>query len=315
MSTETSSLQERELDEILRGLRQPQKTISPKFFYDERGSELFKRICELPEYYLTRTELAIMQEHLPAMSAAVGSRANVIGFGIGAGLKTRLLLESLDQPVAFIPVDISAEHLAETAKELDRDFPGLEILPVAADFTRPFPVPSPTLPAARNLAYFPGSTIGNFPPAQALELLEVMRSEAGDDGLLLIGIDLKKDPDVLHRAYNDSEGVTAAFNLNLLRRLNRESGADFDLAAFRHRAVYDEDQGRIEMRLESAADQSVTIGGERIDFSAGEYILTEYSHKYSVEDFAARAAMAGFELREYWRDPKQWFGILLFDCA
>lgn len=310
MSTSNSAA-----DEILRGLRLPQKTVSPKYFYDERGSALFERICELPEYYLTRTEISIMRKHLHEMASSIGPRANVIEFGIGSGLKTQLLLEHLDEPVAFVPVDISAEHLAGTVDELRGHFPGIEMLPVAADFTRPFPVPCPAQKPDRNLVYFPGSTIGNFEPDKALELLRVMRSEAGDDGLLLIGIDLKKDPGVLHAAYNDSEGVTAAFNLNLLVHLNRDFAANFDIENFRHQAVYDQGEGRIEMRLVSQCDQTVNIAGEQVAFVSGEHILTEYSHKHSVQEFIKMAQMAGFRPVKSWQDSRQWFGILLFESV
>jgi dimethylhistidine N-methyltransferase len=229
-----------DLAEILQGLARPQKALSPKFFYDERGSALFDAICELPEYYPTRTELQIMRSHIDEMAHRIGPHASVIELGSGSSLKTRILLEHLESPAAYVPVDISRDHLVATADSLSQDFPDLEVLPVAADFTHPFPLPSPRIPPQRNVVYFPGSTIGNFSPMAALELLRVMYQEAGPGGALLIGIDLKKDPAILHRAYNDSAGTTAEFNLNLLRRLNNEFGADIRLKNFRHRATWNE---------------------------------------------------------------------------
>ena len=303
----------REAREILAGLNGAQKTVSPKYFYDDRGSQLFERICALPEYYLTRTEIKIMRQYANEMAAGIGEAASVIEFGIGSGTKTKLLLRSLQDPVAFIPVDISARHLARTSRELGDEFPSIEMLPVAADFTRPISLPEPARPSSRNLVYFPGSTIGNFKIEAAAQLLGVMRAMAGDNGALLIGIDLKKDPAVLHRAYNDREGVTAEFNRNLLTRLNRDFGADFDTRRFEHQAVYDEAAGRIEMRLVSSERQKVTIAGHTIEFQKGEYLLTEYSHKYGLAEFIEVAQAAGFEFRRSWQDSKEWFGILLFD--
>jgi dimethylhistidine N-methyltransferase len=298
-----------DLEEILEGLNRDPKKISPKFFYDEKGSKLFEAICELPEYYPTRTEIAIMREHVGEMGEAIGPRPHVIEFGIGSGLKTKLLLEALDQPVAFAPVDISADHLAETVEALANDFPGIEMLPVAADFTRSFPLPEPSRAADRNLVYFPGSTIGNFEPAAALDLLRVMHHEAGPGGGLLIGLDLKKDRETLERAYNDGAGVTAKFNLNLLLRLNREFGSDFDTDAFHHHAFYNEQEGRIEMHLVSAKDQSVSVAGEEFQIARDEHIVTEYSHKYALDDFRDMAARSGFTVEQVWTDPRQWFSI------
>lgn len=298
-----------DLAEILNGLSQNPKRISPKFFYDETGSRLFEAICELPEYYPTRTEIAIMRAHLPEMAEYIGPRAHVIEFGIGSGLKTKLLIESLDKPVAFAPVDISAEHLADTVDALARDFPGIEMLPVAADFSRPFPLPEPSEKAERNLVYFPGSTIGNFEPEAALELLRVMHHEAGPGGGLLIGLDLKKDRETLERAYNDRAGITAEFNLNLLRRLNREFGSEFDIDAFHHHAFYNEQEGRIEMHLVSTRNQSVTLAGREFQIAGDEHIITEYSHKYALDDFRDMAARSGFTVEQVWTDPRRWFSI------
>jgi dimethylhistidine N-methyltransferase len=301
-----------ELGEIVAGLKLPRKTISPKYFYDERGSKLFERICELPEYYLTRTEIGIMRSCVDDMAGRIGRRANVIEYGIGSGLKTRILLESLDDPVAFVPIDISAEHLADACRDLSERFPHIEIIPLAADFTRAVQIPAPRRKPARNLVYFPGSTIGNFEPPAARSLLQVMHQEAGPGGALLIGVDLKKDPRLIEAAYNDSEGITAEFNLNMLRRLNRDFGSDFRLDAFGHEACYNDTSGRVEMRLVSEDDQTVSLGGQRFSFPRGEKLITEYCHKFSLGEFRALARTAGFDYVDSWTDENQWFSIQLY---
>jgi len=304
-----------QLAEILEGLLAAQKHLSPKWFYDERGSELFDRICTLPEYYPTRTELSIMSEHLDEVAKLVGPRAAVIEFGAGSNLKVRQLLDALDEPAAYVPVEISADYLLKQAEDLARDYPNVHIQPVFADFTRPFELPAHPVTPDRNLVFFPGSTIGNFTRGEARDLLGVMRAEAKDDGALLIGVDLEKDPAILHAAYNDSEGVTAEFNLNVLHRLNRELGANFDVKAFRHEAVYDEEKGRIEMRLVSLADQIVRIAGRPIAFRRGEFIITEYSHKYTIEAFQAMARDAGFEPVRVWTDEQRLFSVHYMEAA
>ena len=303
---------EDELSEIVTGLSQSPKMISPKYFYDERGSKLFEQICDLPEYYLTRTEIGIMRSSMGEISALVGKRVRVIEYGIGSGLKTRILLEGLDDPVAFIPIDISPEHLADSCRELMQRFPHIEILPVAADFTRPVPIPGTKRESLRNLVYFPGSTIGNFEPGAALELLRVMHHEAGPGGALLIGTDLRKDPQIIENAYNDGQGVTAEFNLNVLRHLNRAFGSNFDPGGYRHKAVYDELSGRIEMRLVSQHDQQVRLGEHLFSFASGEKIITEYCHKFSEEGFHQLAWKAGFEHVNSWADSNHWFSIQLY---
>lgn len=295
--------------DALDGLRSGSKSISPMYFYDAPGSALFDAITELPEYYPTRTELAIMDRHLGEMARLAGPGVSVIEFGAGSGLKTRQLLAGLEDPVAYVPVEISREHLLDAAERIALEFPALEVLPVCADFTRPFQLPEPDRMPLRNLVYFPGSTIGNFTPSQARGLLKVMHTEAAAGGALLIGVDLRKDRATLERAYNDAAGVTAEFNLNLLRRMNRELGADFDLSRFEHRADWNENAGRIEMRLVSRVAQRVTVAGETIRFDAGECILTEYSHKYELEQFAAMAAAAGFEVARVWTDPDRLFSV------
>ncbi|HEY8430167.1 MAG TPA: L-histidine N(alpha)-methyltransferase [Sandaracinaceae bacterium] len=314
-ANETAPDLAQQLTEILEGLLAAQKRLSPKWFYDERGSELFDRICTLPEYYPTRTELSIMSEHLDEVAKLVGPRAAVIEFGAGSSLKVRQLLDALEDPAAYVPVEISADYLLKQAEELARDYPNVHIQPVFADFTKPFELPAHPITPDRNLVFFPGSTIGNFTRREARDLLGVMRAEAKDDGALLIGVDLEKDPAILHAAYNDSEGVTAEFNLNVLHRLNRELGANFDVKAFRHEAVYDEEKGRIEMRLVSLADQIVRIAGRPIAFRRGEFIITEYSHKYTIEAFQAMARDAGFEPVRVWTDEQRLFSVHYMEAA
>ncbi len=295
--------------ELIEGLSKPEKMISPKYFYDERGSKLFEKITELPEYYPTETELAIMRDNVDEMADLIGPQASLIEFGSGSSLKTRILLKHLHEQAVYVPVDISEDHLHETAESIRAEFPELEVLPVVADFMHPFTLPNPAVMPRRNIVYFPGSTIGNFTHDAALELLKVMYQEAGEDGALLIGVDLQKDPAIIERAYNDSAGVTAEFNLNMLRHLNREFGSDFNLDAFSHRAEYDEDNGRIEMRLTSGEWQEVSLGGKDFVIEEDEAILTEYSHKYTLEGFAGMAAKAGFTVAEVWTDAKQLFSV------
>ena len=295
--------------EIVSGLSRAQKEISPKYFYDERGSQLFEQICEQPEYYPTRTELGIMRDNIGEITGLIESNASIIEFGSGASIKTRLLLQSAHELAAYVPVDISRDHLAATAEKLSGEFPDIEILPVCADFTKPFDLPNPSQMPDKNVVYFPGSTIGNFSTREAIELMKVMRGQAKDDGALLIGVDIEKPRDVLERAYNDAAGVTAEFNLNLLTHLNREYGADFDVDAFEHEAVYDDEQRRIEMRLISREEQSVQVAGAEFEFDAGEYIVTEHSHKYPLERFASMAADAGFDQQQCWIDENELFSV------
>jgi dimethylhistidine N-methyltransferase len=298
-----------ETQEIIDGLKRPEKMISPKYFYDERGSQLFDDITHLPEYYPTETELGIMRTHVEEIADLVGKQASLIEFGSGSSRKTPVLLKHLHDLAVYVPVDISADHLLESADRLHGAFPNLEILPVVADFTRPFQLPDPTIMPLRNIVYFPGSTIGNFTHDDALELLKVMHEEAGVGGAMLIGVDLQKDAAIIERAYNDSAGVTAEFNLNMLRHLNRDYGSNFDLDAFSHRAEYNEDEGRVEIRLVTGEDQTVRIGDTDIEIQQGEAILTEYSHKYTLEGFAAMAAKAGFVVEKVWMDPEELFSV------
>jgi dimethylhistidine N-methyltransferase len=301
-------------ESVVEGLRKSPKELSPVWFYDERGSTLFDDICELPEYYITRTEMAIMRRHVDEMSQAIGPRAALIEFGSGTSEKTRLLLDRLDEPAAYVPVDIAHEHLLAAANRLAGDYPALRILPVCADFTQPFDLPPQIAFAQRRVVYFPGSTLGNFEKTQAQRLLSTMRTIVGHRGAVLIGIDLKKDPRMLEQAYDDGAGVTAKFNLNALRHLNREVGSNFDLDAFEHLALWVENQSRIEMHLVSTRDQVVRIGQERIAFARGEHLRTEYCHKYTLESFTNLAAKADLRVVRVWMDAEAKFSVLLLEA-
>ena len=298
-----------ELVSIVAGLRRPTKMISPKYFYDEAGSRLFEEITRLPEYYLTNTELGIMESHIGEMADLIGQQASLIEFGAGSGMKTRMLLEHMHSPAAYVPVDISEDHLIDSQQGIQADFPDVEVLPVVADFMHPFELPQPKTMPLRNVVYFPGSTIGNFEYDDAVGLLRVMHTEAAGDGALLIGADLQKDPSIIDAAYNDSAGVTARFNLNMLRHLNRVFGSNFDLDAFEHRAVYEPDEGRVVVELVSHREQLVTIGDAEIAFDRDESITSEYSHKYTLDGFARMAREGGFKVERLWTDPRQWFSV------
>lgn len=297
--------------DVLGGLRAPQKWIAPMYFYDARGSALFDRICDLPEYYPTRTELGILATDGGEIAAEIGPRVLLIEPGSAGGDKARVLLKLLDDPAAYVPVEISREHLLDGARTLNDEFPALEVLPVCADFTQPFELPEPRHAVKRRTVFFPGSTIGNFSPTRAVELLVHFAEIAGQDGRILIGVDLRKDAATLERAYNDATGVTAEFNLNVLRRLNTELGADFDLEAFSHRAVWNDAASRIEMHLVSARAQTVRIGRESIALRAGEYIHTESSYKYSIEGFRELARRAGLDVSRVWTDERDLFSVQL----
>lgn len=307
--------------DVLAGLSGPAKKLPPKYFYDEVGAQLFERICGLDAYYPTRTEIGILRGAAREIAERIGPGCRLVEFGSGSGIKTRILLEQLQDAVAYIPIDISRSQLLAFAVSLATAFPELEVLPVCADYTAGFTLPKPARPAAGAVAFFPGSTIGNFEPEDAVSFLTHVGELCGPGGRLLIGVDLEKDPDVIERAYNDPEDVTAAFNVNLLTRINRECGADFNLSAFRHEAPYVEADGRIEMRLVSTRAQEVRIPSEAgpesqvtIAFEAGEFILTEYSHKYAPEAFEQLAGRAGWVVEERWTDAEQWFGVYLLSC-
>lgn len=298
------------LREVREGLSRQPKTLPCKYFYDERGSRLFDRITELPEYYLTRAEQLIMERHVEAMARQIGPRAMLVEFGSGSSTKTTTLLDHLEDPVAYVPLDISEEHLLKTAERLRAAYPRLEILPVVADFTEPFALPESARTRSHAAVYFPGSTIGNFTPDESRDLLTRIAGILGPEGGLLIGIDLQKEPAVIEAAYNDAQGVTDEFNLNILRRANRELNADFDLDRFAHKAIYNEAMARVEVFVVSEREQTVTIGDETFSFAADEHLLTEYSHKYTIEGFADLAGEAGFSLHMSWTDPARRFALL-----
>ena len=301
--------------DVLAGLSASPKTLPAKYFYDERGSRLFLAISETPEYYLTRSELAIMEEHADEIAAALGPGCLLVEYGSGAADKAHLVLDLLQDPAGYISIDISKEHLDSAVDTLAAAYPDLEVIGLAADFTTDFELPTLQRPVRRRVIYFAGSTIGNFEPEQAQQLLRSMRKQlrAGDG--LLIGIDLKKNEERLLSAYNDRAGHTAAFNRNILVRINRELGSDFVPDLFEHRAVYNPDLDRIEMHLESREDQVVHVDGARFSFAKGETIHTESSHKYELTEFATKAAAIGFRLRHAWTDAERNFGVLFLDVA
>jgi dimethylhistidine N-methyltransferase len=293
--------------EVLAGLAAPTKRLPPKLFYDEAGSLLFDAITEVPEYYPTRTEIEILRRHGAEMADWLGRDAVLIELGSGSSLKIQTLLAAL-QPRIYMPVDISREHLLKSAEALASRFPGLWVHAVCADYSGPFELP--IQPDWHRLAaFFPGSSIGNFEPDEAHELLKRIARLLGEGGRLLIGVDLEKAPSILEAAYDDAEGVTAAFNRNLLTRINRELDGDFDLDAFVHRAFFNESEGRVEMHLVSQKAQRVCIAGEVFHFAAGESIHTESSHKYSIPGFQHLAEQAGFAPEEVWTDPQQLFSV------
>ncbi len=304
-------------EDVIFGLSSAPKRLPCKYFYDARGSALFDRITELDEYYPTRTEAELMREHAGAMAAVIGPGALIVELGSGSSVKTRLLLDELDRPAGYAPVDISADHLAQAAAAIAQDYPELEVLPVAADFTRGFAVPEPRRSAARCVVYFPGSTIGNFTEPRALALLQAVAElvAAHDDarpGGLLLGFDLVKPAAQLERAYDDAQGVTAEFNLNLLTRINRELDGDFDLEQFEHRAVWAPEPARIEIYIRSKRAQTVHAAGHEFRFAAGEEILTEHSHKYTRASIVRLAEQAGFRRAQIWTDAREMFGVGLF---
>lgn len=307
------------LADALSGLSRYPKRLPSKYFYDTRGSDLFERICEQPEYYPTRTELAVMRMHVGEIATTLGPDVRLVEYGSGSGLKTRLLLQNLESPVAYVPVEISHSALAESVGQLEREFPRIEMLPVCADFTQPIKLPRAARAPRQTVVYFPGSTLGNFGPDDALRLLRQMRNEAGQgggllDGGVLIGIDLVKDAAALEAAYNDAACVTAEFTLNLLVRMNHELGADFDLAGFRHRARWHPLAERIETHIVSRREQDVHIDGRTFHFAEGEAMLVEYSCKYTLGGFARFAARAGLRVVDVWADPHRKFSVQWLAC-
>jgi dimethylhistidine N-methyltransferase len=296
-------------DAVLAGLAATPKRLEPKFFYDENGSRLFEQICGLPEYYPTRTEIAVLDNYAKDIRDAVGRNALLIEFGSGSSRKIRCLLDHLE-PSGYVAIEISREQLLEACAELSDLYPDLPILAICADYSQPLRWEGMDGDAAqRKLAFFPGSTIGNFMPEEAVAFLANVRGLVGSGGGMLIGVDMKKDKERLHAAYNDSDGVTAAFNINLLHRINRELDGDFDVARFRHHAFYNEAQGRVEMHLMSLRAQQVCIGGQVFSFKEGETIHTENSYKYTQAEFRALAARAGFVTGEIWQDDEGLFSV------
>ncbi|HYP68325.1 MAG TPA: L-histidine N(alpha)-methyltransferase [Thiobacillaceae bacterium] len=292
---------------VMDGLGCSPKRLPPKFFYDEQGSRLFDAITELPEYYPTRTEIGLLRRHGQEIAERLGSRLLLIELGSGSDVKIRVLLNAL-HPSAYMPIDISAQHLYRSGSAIAEDFPELQVHAVCADYSGPLRLPE-VAPNSPRAAFFPGSSIGNFEPAQAAALLERIRGMVGQGGRLLIGVDLKKDAGLLDVAYNDAQGVTAAFNRNLLVRINRELDADFDLEAFDHRAFYNAEKGRVEMHLIARSPQRVYIDGHYFDFRAGEGLHTENSYKYNVAEFRALAEQAGYVSEKVWQDEQNLFSL------
>lgn len=298
---------------VIEGLSRPQKSLPCKFLYDDRGSQIFDLICGLEEYYPTRTEIGILEERLGEIAGLIGPKAHLIELGSGASVKIRSLLNALPDLAQYTAVDISRDFLLQSSETLALDYPGLRVAAVCADYTGSFTVPDPPGgPAARRVAFFPGSTIGNFQHADAVGFLRRIAALLGPGGGLLIGADLKKDHDRLYAAYNDSQRVTADFNLNLLHRINRELGADFDVDGFRHEAVYLAGPGRIEMRLISRRAQTVRIGTTAFSFRPGEFIHTENSHKFTVAEFRDLCGLAGFSPVASWTDANALFSVHYF---
>jgi L-histidine Nalpha-methyltransferase len=296
-------------DAVLAGLSDTPKSLPCKFFYDERGSALFDAICETPEYYLTRTELAILEQRAPEIATRIGPNCRLIELGSGASRKVRLLLDALDAPLFYVPVDISREYLRDAAANVASDFPDLDVVAVCADYTRPFELPRLDGFAGKRVGFFPGSTIGNFEPEGVVSFLQHCGRLLGPGAEMLIGADVKKDKAVLDAAYNDAEGLNAAFNLNLLHRIAKELDSDIAIDQFEHVAFYNPDKGRVELYIRSSAAQNVSIAGRRFAFAAGEMIHTENSYKYAIAEFQGLAARAGFRALETWTDAAGMFAV------
>jgi len=302
------------LADVVAGLSAKPRYLPCKYFYDDRGSQLFAQICETAEYYPTRTEVGILRASAAEIAALIGPAGHLVELGSGPSTKVRILLDALAQLETYVPVDISGDYLARTARTVAQDYNHVRVAPLCADFTREFTLPR-LRGGGRIVGFFPGSTIGNFSPEQGRALLRRFGRALGSGSSLLMGVDLKKDPAILHAAYNDAAGITAAFNLNILKRINRELSADFDLASFAHRAVYNAEKGRIEMFLDSTRTQTAHIGGRAFTFDAREAINTEVSYKYGVDEFKQLAAGAGYACRAAWTDANRYFGVfyLTFD--
>ncbi|MEO8194042.1 MAG: L-histidine N(alpha)-methyltransferase [Gemmatimonadales bacterium] len=300
--------------EVIAGLKSSPKTLPPKLFYDARGAELFERICELPEYYLTRSELSILTRRVPEIAALAGPNCAVIEYGSGAGIKARLILDALNNPLAYVPVDISRAQLEGVASEIASEFPRILVSPVCADYTSRFHLPKLPSAVQRRVAFFPGSTIGNFHPAQAAGFLSRVRQLIGPGGSMILGVDRVKSTRDLDAAYNDAAGLTAEFNLNMLARINREAGADFDLASFEHVAFFNEEASRIEMHLRSWHPQTVHLAGEEFELARGETIWTESSYKYDRDSLDCLVCTAGFRVAKLWTDDAERLWVAYLDA-
>lgn len=299
-------------NEILEGLLQPKKKLPCKLFYDEKGSMLFEHITRLDEYYLTRTEFDIMTKNIEEIAEFIKEGSAIIEFGSGSSKKTRLLFDYADDIAVYVPVDISENMLMETVIELSADYPELPVYPVVADYTSNFRLPKMVMSNDKRVVYFPGSTVGNFTRKHLVQFLERVAKICGENGSFLIGIDLKKDKETLVNAYNDKEGITAQFNLNILEHINNEFFTDFKLENFQHKAVYNEDKGRIEIYLVCLKEHNIDFDNMSIPFRKGEEILTEYSYKYTIEEFGELASKY-FNIKKYWTDEKTYFCVLLFE--
>ncbi len=295
-------------EEVLKGLKKESKELPSKYFYDTKGSWLFDRICDLKEYYPTRTEIKILEENISGIKESVGPRAQLIEFGSGSSVKTRILLDHLEDLAAYIPIDISRDHLFKVTTQLEKEYPDLNIHPLCADYTGPLELPEIEASHQKKVIFFPGSTIGNFTHAESEQFIRRMRDLLDEDGGVLIGVDLKKDRRMLEKAYDDEKGVTAAFNKNILENINRELEGNFNLQSFEHVATYNEDEGRVEMHLKSNCKQQVTVAGEQISFEKGETIHTENSHKYSLEEFRELVSHS-FSVEKVWTDDERLFSV------
>lgn len=301
------------LRDVLNGLSKPQKSLPCQYFYDAIGSDLFEQITELPEYYPTRTETAILSAHAGDMAEALGRDVLLVEYGAGASTKTRILLDALRGPAGYVPIDVSEEFLLQTAQALRADYPALPVYPIVGDFMTRFGLPQDS--QGQPVGFFPGSTIGNLSDDEIVQFMTAARALLGDESQFLIGIDLRKDASILIPAYDDAAGVTAKFNLNLLTRINRELGADFDLGGFAHRAIWNDDASRIEMHLESLRTQSVNIGDCTVSFDAGETIHTENSRKFTIDSLLPLFEQTGWILKKNWLDEDRYFAVLLLSAT
>jgi dimethylhistidine N-methyltransferase len=312
-SEDAFSVTLQDLELVRAGLRRRPKHLPCKLFYDARGSQLFDDICVQPEYYPTRTETSILEDNVDEIVDALGEGCRLVELGSGSSHKTEVLLDALREPACYVPIDISGEHLNDAAERIGERYPDLHIVPVVADYTVPMTLPDTTESSEvrSTCAFFPGSTLGNFERQEAARFLRRVADLVGKNGSLLLGIDLRKDASIIEPAYNDAAGVTAEFNLNILHVLNEHADGDFDVDGFAHRAVYDPNEGRIEMRLISQTDQTASVAGEAFDFAKGEHIVTEYSHKFDEQGFAELARETGFTVTRRWHDSQSRFAVCL----